>query len=356
MSDRTKPPAEPIAGRPAKQARVATADDVASLAGVSRSAVSRTFTPGASVAPQTRERVLEAAEALGYRVNFLARSLSQQRTNLVGLIVSDMDNPFRERLVDQIARALIRLDYRPFFLPSSPDEDTRHLIDMVLHYNLSGAIVTCDASPDAIAEACAAQGVPLVLVNKPEAAGRIDNVSLDADKAGSLAAQALCEAGCRRIGLAGQRRHSHTIALRRDAFLRACATRGMAVVGTFYGAAQNYEGGLEAARDFLGAGIALDGIYCANDYLALGFLDQLRHTTQLRVPEDLKLVACDDIPQAEWLSYRLTTIRQDTAALAKASVAALIQRIADPGAPHSQTVVDVTLVRRESTRQLGEHG
>ena len=170
--------------------RAPTADDVARLAGVSRSAVSRTFTVGASVAPATRKKVLQAADAIGYRVNFLARSLSQQRTSLIGLVVADMDNSFRGRLVDHLSRRLVKLEYRPFLLPGTrgDEDDVRHITDMMLHYKLSGAIVTSDNAPAEIAERCAAHDVPLVLVNKPEAGGKVANVTLDCDKAGGLAA------------------------------------------------------------------------------------------------------------------------------------------------------------------------
>lgn len=346
--------------RPDRPHRVPTSDDVAQLAGVSRSAVSRTFTEGASVAPATRERVLEAARALGYRVNFLARSLSQQKTNLIGLVVSDIDNPFRAALMDQLARALVERHYRPFVLPTNASReggadaaavarDTAHLIDMMLHYNVSGAIVTSDAAPADIAQECAAYGVPLVLINKPALGPHVANVSMDADKAGRLAAQALSEAGCRRITLVSQRRPSHSIGLRRAGFLKAAAMLSLDVVGEVLGAAQNYAGGVEAAQAFLDAKMAPDGVYCANDYMALGFMDALRHRAGLSIPEALKVVACDDIAEAAWLSYDLTTVRQDPLKMALASVTAMLRRIEDPEAAGGHDLIDVTLVRRGST-------
>lgn len=334
---------------PDKPARPVTSIDVAKLAGVSRSAVSRTFTAGASVAPETRERVVAAAKQLGYRVNMLARGLSQKRTHLVGLVVSDMDNPFRAELVDRLARGLVALGYRPFMLPTDPGTDVSRLIDMMLHYNVSGAIVTSDTPPVEIAEECAAYGVPLVLVNKPAMDGAVANVTLDSGKAGRLAADALKRAGCRRVAIASQRRPSHTIGERKMAFIGACSDLGLDCAGDFQGAVQNYAGGLEASKAFLAAVAQADGVFCANDYLALGFLDGVRHEAGIEVPKDLCVVGCDDIAEAAWLSYDLTTVRQDTSLLAEAAVSALVTRIETPEETPQSAMIDVTLVERGST-------
>jgi DNA-binding LacI/PurR family transcriptional regulator len=335
-------------------ARVPTSDDVALLAGVSRSAVSRTFTAGASVAPATREKIISAAKTLGYRVNFLARGLSQQRTNLVALVVSDMDNSQRARMVDLLARGLVARDFRPLILPAEPGQDVGHLIDMMLHYNVTGTIVTSDTPPAEIGQECAAYGVPLVLINKPEVGPHVSNVSVDTATAGRMAAEELAAVGCRRIAIASQRRASHTIAQRKAAFIATARALELDVVGDFQGGVQNYGGGAEAAAAFLASGIAVDGVYCANDFMALGFLDQLRWRSPLRVPQDIKLIACDDIAEAAWKSYDITTIRQDADAIVDAAIAALTRRLDEPEAVQPHVIIPVTLVRRRSTG-VSEH-
>lgn len=332
--------------------RVPTSDDVALLAGVSRSAVSRTFTAGASVAPATREKVLTAAKTLGYRVNFLARGLSQQRTNLVALVVSDMDNSLRARMVDHLARGLVALDFRPLILPTEPGENVGHLIDMMLHYNVTGTIVTSDTSPAEIAQECAAYGLPLVLINKPEVGSQVANVSIDTAASGRLAAEEFLAIGCRQIAIASQRRASHSIGQRKAAFIARCRALGIAIVGDFQGAAQNYDGGVDAARAFVDSGVVADGVYCVNDYLALGFLDELRRSSPLTVPGDLKLMACDDIAEAAWGSYDLTTVRQDARAMAQAAIAALQNCLEAPDAPQPHIILPATIVRRGSTGAL----
>lgn len=329
--------------------RFVTADDVALLAGVSRSAVSRTFTPGASVAPATRERVLAAAAELGYRVHPLARGLSRQRTNLVALVLADIDNSLRASLLDGLARGLIGAGYRPFVLPTNRGADTRVLIDMMLDYAVSGVIVTDDASPGEIARECEAHHLPLVLINKPPVEARVAHVTFDAEAVGRLQAEAFIAAGCRRIARAVQRRPSFSIGLRLKAFEAYAADLGLDIVATVTGAIPDYAGGVEAAEAFLATRPEVDGVLCANDYLALGFIDHLRYVGKLAIPEAVKIVACDDIPEAAWLSYNLTTVRQDRVAIADASIAALRQLIETPEAPAAATRIAATLVTRGST-------
>lgn len=329
--------------------RVPTSDDVAELAGVSRSAVSRTFTAGASVAPATREKVLAAAKALGYRVNFLARGLSQQRTNLVALIVSDMDNSLRASMVDHLARGLVALDFRPLLLPAMPGEDVAHLIDMMLHYNVTGTIVTSDTPPAEIAQECAAYGVPLVLINKPEVGASVANVSMDTVAAGRMAAEELHRIGCQRIAIASQRRASHSIGQRKAAFIATCRKLDLEIVGDFQGAVQNYIGGVEAAAAFALSAVSAEGLFCVNDYMALGFVDEVRRSMGLRIPEDLCVVACDDMAEAAWAAYDLTTLRQDPKIMADAAIASLIRCLEQPTVSQPHVVVPCELVRRGST-------
>ncbi|PYE80884.1 LacI family DNA-binding transcriptional regulator [Pseudoroseicyclus aestuarii] len=330
--------------------RQVTALDVARRAGVSRSAVSRTFTVGASVAPATRDKVLAAAESLGYRVNFLARSLILRRSELVALVVSDMDHSFRARTVDLLARGLVARGYRPVLLPWSEGDHPARLIDMMLQYSVAGAIVTSDTPPHQIAEQSARWGVPLVLVNKAPVADRSARVVQDTEAAGRLAAEVLCSAGCRRIAYIGQERPSYTIRDRREHFIAAARELGLVVAAEVAGAAQNHFGGMEAAERFLASGVAVDGVHCCNDFLAIGFIDGLRRAG-LSTPADLAVVGCDDIAEAAWPAYELTTIRQDAGDVARATLDALMACIAEPNAPGRTTEVGVSLIERASTQR-----
>ena len=326
-----------------------TSLDVAKRAGVSRSAVSRTFTPGASVAPETRKKVLEAAKDLGYRVNQLARSLTNKRSALVGIVAANLDNPFRVEQIEQISRRLIEQNFRPILMPAEASEDPSHVIGLLLEYSVSGVIVTSDTPPQAICQECVSLGVPVVLVNKRDIDAPVDRVLMDNENCGRIAAETLLRQGCRQLALITSQSPSFSLEVRQTAFLQTVADQCERPARVFTGRFQNYEGGAEAVRYLLQSDQACDGIFCVTDYMALGALDALRMDARKPVPKLMQIIGCDDIRQAAWQGYGLTTIRQDTQKLADAVVAALLARFANPDAPATTRILPVSLIERSTT-------
>ncbi|MGB1236697.1 MAG: LacI family DNA-binding transcriptional regulator [Pseudomonadales bacterium] len=329
--------------------RKVTSVDVAKRAGVSRSAVSRTFTADASVSKHTREKVLRAAQELGYRVNKLASSLINNRSDLVGIVASNMDNPFRALQLESLSRQLTSKGLRPILLFVEGAEDPSQVIGMLLEYNVSGVIVTSDTPPQRICQECLALGVPMVLINKAESDVPVDRVLLDNERTGELALQQLHSAGARRMAIVTAAHPSYSLSVRIEAFSAQCEALGLAPVLHFEGELQNYEGGLSAAQQLLESEQAIEGVFCVSDYMALGFLDGLRLSERLQVPQDLKVISCDDIAQASWPIYDLTTIRQDTDKLAESVVQVLQERMANPECEVMVRVLEVDVIARGST-------
>ena len=127
--------------------RKPTSYDVARLAGVSRSAVSRAFTPDANIAPDTKDKVIKAAAELGYRVNSLARGLQQKHSGIVGLVASRLDTPMRSRQVRRMSEALIRENFKPMLITAERPDDVGTLIESLLGYSVAGMIFTSDTPP-----------------------------------------------------------------------------------------------------------------------------------------------------------------------------------------------------------------
>lgn len=336
--------------RSEKPRRNVTAQDVARLAGVSRSAVSRTFTPGASVAKETRRKVLDAAETLGYRVNIIARSLINRRSDMIGLVVYGYDNPFRHHQVNALIGALQQRGFRPLLINAPRQSDTGDLIAQALQYQVAGLIVTSDAPPAEIADRCAKAGIAVILVNKADPQARFDRVCVDNAAGAALAAEALRAAGCRRPGFVGNRAQSYSTEMRQLAFDARLADTGQVSPAMIIPAEATYDGGVAAADALVRSGRIdrLDGLFCCSDYCALGVLDGLRRRHGIAVPERLKIVGFDDIPEAGWLSYDLTTLRQDVAGLAALTLDLLQHRLDTPhGATHDRLLTP-HLVRRSS--------
>src|ERR1700712_205024 len=121
--------------------RPVTAHDVARLAGVSQSAVSRTFTKGASVSPDTRRKVEEAAANLGYRPNLLARSLITRRSRLIGVAIPGMANPFYARVLESLSAAFEQLGYRILLFSMANNEDSDPVLEEILRYQIDGLVL-----------------------------------------------------------------------------------------------------------------------------------------------------------------------------------------------------------------------
>ena len=143
--------------------RRVTAKEVAKLAGVSIAAVSRTFTQGASVSARTRDKVLAATRSLGYQPNVLARSLMTKRTELIGLVCNNFDNPAFMEIFDLFTRQLQQRGRRPLLANLSGGARTETALDMLLQYSVDGVIIASSMLPPKFATACAEARLPVVL-------------------------------------------------------------------------------------------------------------------------------------------------------------------------------------------------
>lgn len=322
------------------------AEDVARLAGVSRSAVSRTFTPGASVSADVRQRVERAAQALGYRVNRLARSLISAESNLVGVVGTNLSTPFISLQLDALSRALLKRSMQCLLLNAADAHDgIAPLIDLILEFRVRAIVIISGTPPAAIVDECLANGVRVILVHRQIEDAATDTVVSDDAGGARLAAERLLEAGCRRPGLVTSRPSSVSLQRRREAFVAHMAQKGLETVVWADGPTA-YESGLASADHLLGQGV--DGVFGVSDLLALGFFDGARKAGR-RVPQDVSVIGFDDIPQSSWAGYELTTVRQSPESIV-AGVIAAIDRDDGPGGSKLHHVVPVALIERSSVK------
>jgi len=322
-----------------------TSFDVARRAGVSRSAVSRAFTPGTSISDKTRQKVQKAATELGYRVNLVARGLNRQRTDLVGIIASAMNNPYRSEQIDALAKRLVREGFRPMLFCIDEGMNEEQLLAILLNYQVSGVVITSDAPPIEICEECARMHVPLVLVDRIDDLPLVDRINGDNLKGGRMAAQLLIAAGRRNLVAVRSQKIGYSGRARIAAFIERAAEDGIeaTVLPVIAG---EYEGGLEASLTIATRRDEKLGVFCPTDTLALGLLDALRSKHGVQVPDELSLIGYDDIPQAAWAFANLTTIKQSVDEFAKVTVDMLKARINDPQADPKNQIVDISVVLR----------
>ncbi|WP_293576406.1 LacI family DNA-binding transcriptional regulator [Phaeobacter sp.] len=325
-----------------------TSFDVARRAGVSRSMVSRAFTEGGNISQKSREKVLKAAQELGYRVNFLARGLQTRQSNLVGIVASSLDTPFRSKQVRLAAQEFISHGYRPILLPFEPDDDIEHWLSVMLNYSVAGVLVTSATPSSKIIQECHRLRMPLVLINRGQTQDIADTVQIDVAQAGELAFNMLTRSGHKRLAVAHPRKPSYSVTGRATAFIDKCHSEQIPVK-EFIASSQSYEAGYDIGGSIGLALDQIDGLFCATDLMALGVMDRLRADWNVRFPDDLQIVGCDDIDQAGWGSYRLSTMRQDAGEQVLAAVGQMLDRINNPEAPARHFNQRLTPIFRNTT-------
>ena len=319
-----------------------TATDVARLAGVSQSAVSRVFTPGASASARTVAKVRAAAEALGYRPDPLARAMSTGRTRIIGLVVAYLDNMFYPLVLERLSRALKAEGYRILvFMTDRAGTDVDEVMRDLIDHRVDGIVTASVGMSDALTARCAAAGIPVVMFNRGQDDARLTEVTSDNMAGAARVAEFLLAGGHRRIAHIAGWQGSSTGRDRAEGFVRGLAAAGMAPVAVVDG---GYDRAVAAAavRDLAGR---IDAVFVGNDHMAFAVMDVLRHELGLRVPEDVSVVGYDDVPMAGWDAWRLTTLRQPVDEMVGHAVGAMMRRIGGEGGPEKIRVPGPLVIR-----------
>lgn len=327
-----------------------TSIDVARLAGVSRSAVSRVFTPGASVSAHTAEKVRDAAEKLGYRPNVLARSLITGRSRMIGLVVAYLDNYFYPEALEKLSNALQAEGYHVLiFMASQTAGNIDTVLEEILDYQVDGIIMASVALSSELTARCQAAGVPVMLFNRAQDDAGISAVTSDNRAGGRAVAQFLLDGGHKRFGHIAGWEGASTQRDREQGFADGLGEAGIdrydREVGNF-----QIDEARAAARRMFDRPDRPDAVFAANDHMAFAVMDVLRYELGLSVPGDVSVVGFDDVPPASWPAYDLTTVRQRANLMVERTVATLLKMIEQPGARAEQHVLPAPLVVRGSAR------
>lgn len=338
----------------AKRPERATADMVAKLAGVSRVAVSRAFNPHASLKKEKRDLILKIAKELSYTPDMAARALVTRRSHLVGVIVPDVCSPWESQEIDALTSALQVEGFATLLFKTRTDQSMdERLLTYMRGFNLDSIIAFAEnVSPETLSNSLG-RAVPIYvsysedggLPNQSNTSVVFDRLVID-QKTGIEQAIALMQAyGCQRFAYLGGTETSLANTERERALRQIIRDRGLEepliIPGDF-----TYETALASTLDLFKVQGGVDGIFSANDVGAFGVIDALRHKLGLRVPEDVKVVGFDDIAQAGWLSYNLTTVKIDLDDRVRALVRLILRRLKEPEAPALSEALQTRLIVR----------
>jgi DNA-binding LacI/PurR family transcriptional regulator len=326
---------------------------VAREAQVSRVAVSRAFNPHASIRPEKRARILQVAGELNYTPDRAGRALATRRSHLVGVIVPDVCSPWESQEIDALTTALQAEGFATLLFKTRTDmRMDERLLAYVGGFNPDSVIAFAEnVGPETLGRVLH-RATPIYVCYPDDGGGRpgAEGVAYDrlnvVQRAGIDQAVALVIGyGCRRFAYLEGDRRSLANGTRARALRAALAERGLpepvVMRGDF-----TYDTAFASTIEAFRAGDGPEAIFAANDVGAFGAIDALRFELGLGVPEDVKVVGFDDIAQAHWRSYNLTTVRVDLAERVRGLVALIRRRLADPSAPPIEETVRTRLVVR----------
>jgi DNA-binding LacI/PurR family transcriptional regulator len=325
--------------------------DVAEAAGVSKSLVSLVMRNAPHVSDEKRQRVLSVAAELGYRPNAAARSLVRQRTSLVGVLLSDLHNPFFAEVIDGIQAEAGAYGYRTILGTGDRVElSEARALETMLELRAEGLILASPVLPmRAIAQA--SRELPIVLVARRTRVSSVDSVANDDLSGAALAVAHLVSLGHERIahidggGGAGSFE-------RRRGYERAMRKHGLESQIRIAAGSYTEDGGRQGVTALFSGNRPPSAIFAANDLSAIGTLSALAERG-IRVPADVSVVGYDNTALAAVRHIHLTTVDQPRPEMGRTAVALLMERLKEERKEGKHVLMPPSLVVRSSTASPG---
>jgi LacI family transcriptional regulator len=330
--------------------------DVAREAGVSTATVSHVINKTRAVSEATRQRVLHAIESCSYYPNAHARSLASGRSYTLGLLVSDISNPFFPELVMSIETVAFEKGYDVILSNTDyNDERTLHYVQRLIERKVAGVALMTSELDRTLIDELARCHVPVVFLDIGSAGVCMSNLMVDYGAGIEEAISHLVNLGHRNIAYVGGPAHLHSAAKRLEAFRHSMVYQLPSEQPlVIYEGDFRLEGGRGAARKMLGEGELPTAVIAANDMMALGVMQECREHG-LHVPGDISIVGFDDIAFASLSNPPLTTVRLPRADLGRQAVEALLATITNPEQQGVQINIPTHLVVRDSSGPAREH-
>jgi DNA-binding LacI/PurR family transcriptional regulator len=326
-----------------------TSLQVAKKAGVSQSAVSRVFTPGASASRATIDKVKKAANDLGYRPNVLARAMVSGKSRIIGVVVAYLENQFYPEALERLSNSLQAQGYHVLiFMAGKNMQSLDGVVEEILDYQVDGIVAASVAMSSTLAERCKFAGVPMVLFNRSQDLPSMSAVTSDNIAGGRKVAEFLISGNHKKIGYISGWEGASTQRDREAGFISCLANSGFTLhnrqVGNFV-----MEEAKEATRKMFSSDPP-DAVFVANDHMALAVMDTLRYELGLKIPQDVSVIGYDDVPASAWPAYDLTTVRQPVNKMVQETVEILIEKINNTEIKPRRVKIDGPLIIRGSAR------
>lgn len=330
--------------------RASTAKDVAQRAGVSIATVSRVINNRESVSPEIRAKVLQAIKVLGYRPSRAAQLLRAKRGHVLGLIISDIQNPFFTAVARGIEDVAYQHGYSLILCNTDEDSEKESLyLDVMRAEAVAGVILATTVEDNPNVGQFVENGIPVVAIDRHLNDPRIDSVMVDSVQGTLEAMSHLIDLRHRRIGLICGPLTITTMRERRDGYLLAHQQHDLLVSPELiqFGGL-NQAGGYACAQKLLQLLLSPTALFAANNLMTLGALHAIQEHG-MRVPQDISVVSFSDMPWASLLQPPLTVIAQPDYELGQKAAELLLERLDKPDKPVSHLQLSLQMIVRAST-------
>ena len=325
---------------------MATIVDVARLAGVTPTTVSRVINNRGYISEKTKKRVHEAMDELGYQPNEIARSLTKQKSNTIGVIVPHISHPYFAKLISNLENEAAKKDYKIILCNSKEKaEKEKQYLDMCKSNRVAGIII-CSGNVES--NKINTGGIPVVLLEKNFEEGKL-GIQCDNYQGGKLATEHLIECGFKKIlHLSGVIDEEMPADNREKAFIDVCSKNEIEYFIKKYDIdtynQMNYYDYIKAALNEIEG---VDGIFASSDLIAAQVI-QVCNEIKIRIPEDIKLVGFDDVDISQLTTPRITTVHQPIKEMARLSIE-LIDAKYNNIEVNEKTILPIKLIIRDST-------
>ena len=328
-----------------------TLKDVALRAGVSTSAVSRTFTDGASVSDKMRKKVEKAAAELGYSPNFIARSLTTRRTKLIGLVSDNFYNPVFLEVFDRFTRALQDSGLRPLLVNLSNETDPENSVRMLQQYSVDGVMVVSSTLPPEFSKAFRDKNIPVVnTFGRHATSPDVHVVGIDNVAAGRMAARELGSRGYKSIAFLGGPKRATSTLDRLEGFRAEMAQHPDIAFTYSFASAYSFQAGRAEILRLAENGLA-EAYFGGDDVLSVGILSGLQNLGK-GVPQDVGLIGFNNMEMAGWENIALTTIHQPIAQIIASSVELMVAMLENPDRYPEARLFPCHVVERKTLRPI----
>jgi DNA-binding LacI/PurR family transcriptional regulator len=327
-----------------------TSYDVAREAGVSQSAVSRVFRPGLSVSQKTRDKVMTAANRMGYRPNAIARMLITKQSGMVAVIVSSRANVNYPEVLSQVSKQLAAQNKRVLLFTLDDPDGVDELFEQIWTFQVDGVIALAAHFESHRLAQFEEHDIPVVLYNRNVPDAMANTVCCNHELGIKQLITELEKNNPKKYLVLSGPKDSDVANERREIAISLLKQFAVEDVSILYGD-YSYQSGRDCLAKWLLKNPAPDAIICSNDTMAIGVIDEARENHNIHIPNDISVVGFDGITSSAWLSYQITTIKQPVEQLVKAAVAMLLERIETPDLPPEARVLTGVLIKGNSVKR-----